>query len=177
MEGCDGTADGTPGELTKRRYMRFARSGAGLIWFEAVAVVPEGRGNPRQLMLTESNLEYYKRLVSAIKEESLRECGFEPLIIMQETHSGRYSRPKKHTAYRHPVIEKDGADENAVIVTDNYLEGLEQSYADSARLAQRAGFDGADIKACHGYLLNELLSGRERPGRYGGSLKTAPGFS
>ena len=41
MEGCDGNADGTPGELTIRRYDRFARGGAGLIWYEATAVLPE----------------------------------------------------------------------------------------------------------------------------------------
>ena len=39
-------------ELTLRRYDRFARSGAGLIWAEAVAITPEGRANPRQLWLT-----------------------------------------------------------------------------------------------------------------------------
>ncbi|MBO7275899.1 MAG: flavin oxidoreductase/NADH oxidase, partial [Clostridia bacterium] len=33
MEGCDGKADGTPDTLTLRRYDRFARGGAGLIWF------------------------------------------------------------------------------------------------------------------------------------------------
>ena len=33
MEGCDSEPDGTPGELTLRRYDRFARSGAALIWF------------------------------------------------------------------------------------------------------------------------------------------------
>ena len=43
MEGCDGTADGKPDELTVRRYLRFARGGAGLLWFEATAVVHEGR--------------------------------------------------------------------------------------------------------------------------------------
>lgn len=35
MEGCDAAPDGSPGELTLRRYERFARSGAGLIWGEA----------------------------------------------------------------------------------------------------------------------------------------------
>src|SRR5512141_2133062 len=45
MEGCDGDLDGTPGELTFRRYERFARGGAKLIWFEATAVCPEGRAN------------------------------------------------------------------------------------------------------------------------------------
>ena len=57
MEGCDGTSDGRPGELSIRRYHRFARSGAGLIWAEATAVCPEGRANPRQWMLTDDNLE------------------------------------------------------------------------------------------------------------------------
>ena len=46
MEGCDGTAEGCPGELTLRRYDKFAESGAGLIWEEATAVwkpPPSGR--------------------------------------------------------------------------------------------------------------------------------------
>ena len=55
MEGCDGTADGKPDELTRRRYLRFARGGAGLLWFEATAVVNEGRANPRQLLLVQEN--------------------------------------------------------------------------------------------------------------------------
>src|SRR4051794_19063160 len=51
MEGCDGTAGGAPDVLTFRRYRRFAGGGAGLLWFEATAVTPEGRANPRQLWL------------------------------------------------------------------------------------------------------------------------------
>ena len=39
MEGCDGTATGEPDQLTRRRYDRFAKGGAGLIWFEATAVI------------------------------------------------------------------------------------------------------------------------------------------
>src|SRR5215208_648329 len=49
MEGCDGTVDGAPDTLTYRRYERFGAGGAGLLWFEACAVVPEGRANPRQI--------------------------------------------------------------------------------------------------------------------------------
>ncbi|MBO4262777.1 MAG: flavin oxidoreductase/NADH oxidase, partial [Clostridia bacterium] len=55
MEGCDCNGDGSPGELTERKYMRYARSGAGTIWFEANAVCPEGRTNARQMSLTENN--------------------------------------------------------------------------------------------------------------------------
>ena len=35
MEGCDGTPDGAPTDLTVRRYRRFAECGAGLLWWEA----------------------------------------------------------------------------------------------------------------------------------------------
>src|SRR6478609_8185699 len=53
MEGCDGEADGRPGELTHRRYVRYGAGGAKLIWGEACAVVEEGRANPRQIVLNE----------------------------------------------------------------------------------------------------------------------------
>ena len=43
MEGYDANPDGSPGDLTFRRYKRFARGGSALIWFEATSVVPEGR--------------------------------------------------------------------------------------------------------------------------------------
>ena len=49
MEGCDATSNGAPGELTHRRYRRFAQGGFGLIWLEATAVMGQGRSNPRQL--------------------------------------------------------------------------------------------------------------------------------
>ena len=51
MEGCDGTPTGEPDELTIRRYDRFAKGGAGLIWFEATAVLEEGRA-----MLADSDM-------------------------------------------------------------------------------------------------------------------------
>ena len=47
MEGADGNLDGSPDVLAIRRYDRFAKSGAGLLWFEAVAVRHDGRANPR----------------------------------------------------------------------------------------------------------------------------------
>ncbi len=49
MEGFDSTADGAPGELSFRRYGRYAEGGSALIWFEATAVLHEARSNPHQL--------------------------------------------------------------------------------------------------------------------------------
>lgn len=175
MEGCDGTADGRPDTLTKRRYDRFAKSGAGLIWAEAVAVVEEGRANPRQLWLHEENLPAFQKFVANIKETCMRENGFEPIVIMQATHSGRYSKPYGKPApliaYNNPIFEGDTPIASDRILSDAYLMRLEEKFGEAAQLAERAGFDGVDIKCCHRYLNSELLSAYTREGAFGGSLE------
>ncbi len=175
MEGCDGTAGGEPGELTVRRYDRFARGGAGIIWFEATAVLPEGRANPRQLYICEDNLDAYKRQVDRIRETALKANGYAPILIMQATHSGRYSKPEGKPApliaCNNPIFEKDSPISSDRIVTDDYLDRVGEALVRGAELAQKAGFDGVDIKCCHRYLNSELLSAYTREGRYGGSFE------
>ena len=167
MEGCDCNTDGSPSELTIQKYLRAARSGAGTIWFEANAVCPEGRTNARQLMLTRENLSTFKLLLGRMRQIVQDECGITPVFILQLTHSGRQSITPM-IAYRHPIYEerRPVSDEN--IVSDDYLDTLPARYADSAWLAFKAGFDGVDVKSCHGYLFQELLSAFGREGRYGG---------
>lgn len=170
MEGCDCNTDGSPSELTIAKYVRAAQSGAGLIWFEANAVCPEGRTNPRQMMLTRENLPAFRSLLQEVRRIAQAEWGFRPILILQLTHSGRQSIVPM-IAYRHPIYEqrRPVGDEN--IVTDEYLDTLPALYARSALLAVEAGFDGVDVKSCHGYLFQELLSAFTRPGRYGGSFE------
>lgn len=172
MEGCDGRADGAPDTLTVRRYRRFAHGGPGIIWFEATAVLPEARANPRQLYLTEKTAPEFARLVEEIKEICVKENGFEPLVIIQLTNSGRYSKPngvpEPLIAYNNPLFEKSAPIDPGRIVSDGYLDRTGEAIASAALLAERCGFDGADIKSCHRYLLCELLSAYTRPGRYGG---------
>jgi len=175
MEGCDGTPTGEPDVLTKRRYERFAKGGAGIIWFEATAVLPEGRANPRQLYINDGNLDAFKRQVEEIKETALKTNGTEPIIFMQATHSGRYSKPngvpEPLIAYNNPIFEKDNPISKDRIVTDEYLDRVGEALVKGAVLAEKAGFDGVDIKCCHRYLNSELLSAYEREGKYGGSLE------
>ena len=175
MEGCDGTLDGAPDELTKRRYLRFARGGAGLIWFEATAVLGEGRANPRQMYLTEKTRDDFKRIVYDIKNEGVKANGFEPVVVIQLTHSGRYSKPEGTPApliaYNNPIFEKDNPIDKSRIVTDDYLDTLQEALVKNALIAKELGFDGADIKSCHRYLLSELLSAYNREGKYGGSFE------
>ena len=175
MEGCDGTPEGNPDVLTKRRYERFAKGGAGIIWFEATAVMKEGRANPRQLYITDGNLDAFKKQVEEIKETALQENGYEPIVVMQATHSGRYSKPDgvpaPLIAYNNPIFEKDNPISADRIVSDDYLDRLTDALVNGAQLAEKAGFDGVDIKCCHRYLNSELLSAYNREGRYGGSLE------
>jgi 2,4-dienoyl-CoA reductase-like NADH-dependent reductase (Old Yellow Enzyme family) len=64
MEGWDGTRDGEPSELTRRRWRHFGISGAKFIWGgEAVAVRHDGRANPNQLLLTSKT----QRAIAALR--------------------------------------------------------------------------------------------------------------
>lgn len=174
MEGCDGTAEGAVDELTLRRYLRFAEGAPGIIWFEATAVCNEGRANPRQLYINDSTLDSFKSIVSQIKAKSKELHGFEPIIIVQLTHSGRYSKPsgtpEPIIAYRNELWEKGKEDQPFNVANDEYLAAIPVMYAKAAKLALEAGFDGIDVKCCHGYLFNELLSAYNRDGAYGGNL-------
>ncbi len=175
MEGCDGEKSGVPGELTERRYLRFAKSGAGIIWLEATAVVDEGRANPRQLFMNENNIDAFKRMIENIKNTAVRENGFAPIVIMQATHSGRYSKPNGFPepiiGYNNPIFEKDKPIDKSRIITDDKLKELEERYGTAAYEAQKAGFDGVDIKCCHRYLASEMLSAYTRDGEFGGSFE------
>ncbi len=172
MEGCDGADDGAPGPLTFRRYKRFAQGGAGLLWFEACAVVPEGRANPRQLWITRANRDEFARLLT----ESLNAAPSRPFTVLQLTHSGRYSRPidaaRPVIAHHDPILDADrGIPADYPLITDDELERLEDAYVEAAKLAFEVGFDAVDIKSCHRYLMNELLAAHTREGRYGGSYE------
>jgi 2,4-dienoyl-CoA reductase (NADPH2) len=189
MEGADGDSEGNPGELTLRRYKRFAAGGCGIIWAEAIAVVPEGRANPRQLWLHDKSKNAFANMIKQSRQAARESMGasHNPIIVAQLTHSGRYSKPE---GVAHPIIPQRDPYRDAMIpqqlpitnaeaaipanwpiVTDDYLDGLVEHYVKAAKLAFEVGFDAVDIKACHGYLINELLASYNRPGKYGGSFE------
>ena len=177
MEGFDGEPDGAPGELALRRYQRYARGGAGLIWCEATAVIGDGRSNRQQLYLHEDNIGTFERLVTRTRNAARDSwgVGHAPMLVLQLTHSGRWSRPdgtrRPLIAQHSPTLDElVGIGEDYPLITDAALDRLQDAFVRAAELAARAGFDGVDIKACHGYLCSELMAAHTRQGRYGGSL-------
>ena len=181
MEGVDGRPeDGGPSELTFRRYRRFAEGGSALIWAESVAVSPEGCSNRRQMQLTGSTLGDFRRLVDETREAARRAAGHEVVLVLQLTHSGRFSRPggvpKPVKAHHNPILDASLGHERLDPIPDDNLERLRDDFAATARLAADAGFDGVDIKTVHGYLVAELLGAHTRPGKYGGSYENRTRF-
>lgn len=181
MEGFDGELDGAPSELTFRRYRRFAEGGGGLLWVEATSIVPQGRSNPRQLMIGKRNLDSFKRLVEQTRQSARRVFGnaHDLFLVLQLTHSGRYSRPEGRpycqVATFIPFLDRDR--ESVSVLSDEELDCLKEKFIEASRLACNAGFDAVDIKACHGYLVNELLAAFKRKGsRYGESFNNRTRF-
>jgi len=187
MEGCDATPDGSPDELTVRRFRRFGAGGAKLIWGEAAAVRPEARANPRQLVIDAAHVDGLARLAETCKSAHRAAFGHadDLLIGLQLTHSGRYSVPRPILAHHDPALDPLTVVDRATgatagpdypLITDAELDRLQDTYVEAAALAYRAGFDFVDLKSCHRYLLSELLSAETRPGRYGGPFENRTRF-
>ena len=167
MEGWDAESDGRPSDLVRRRWDRFASSGVGLVWGEATAVRTDGKANPHQLMLDETTVDEIAALRSRLDPAQV--------TVLQLTHSGRYARPgaaglEPRTLYRHPLLDARVGSGAAEVFSDAEIDELVAVFVDRAVLAEQAGFDFVDVKACHGYLGHEFLSAHDRPGRYGGDL-------
>ena len=181
MEGWDGTTTGGITDAVVRRWQRFGESGAKLIWGgEAMAIRPEGRANPNQLIINEENAAGLALLRETLLRAHQDRFGRvdDLLIGFQLTHSGRFCRPtpdrrpRPRIAYRHPLLDRRvHVTDDAAILTDAEIPALVDDYVRAARIARRSGADFVDVKHCHGYLLHEFLSAFTRPGCYGGSFE------
>jgi 2,4-dienoyl-CoA reductase-like NADH-dependent reductase (Old Yellow Enzyme family) len=181
MEGWDGTTSGGVTEPMLRRWRRFGESGAKLIWGgEAMAVRPDGRANPNQLILSPENATGIARLRQELLDAHRAKFGRtdDLLIGFQLTHSGRFCRPNEkaryepRVAFRHPLLDaRFRVTSDDQVWTDEQLGVLVDDYVRGAWVAAGCGADFVDVKHCHGYLLHEFLGARTRPGRYGGSFE------
>jgi NADPH2 dehydrogenase len=180
MEGWDGTADGRPSDNTRRRWRHFGLSGAKFIWGgEAVAVRPDGRANPQQLILnaqTMADIGALREGLMAAHREAMGST--DGLVIgLQLTHSGRFARPndkkrlEPQILFRHPLLDrKFGTAADHPLMSDGDIRQLIDDYVAAAKRAHTLGYDFVDLKCCHGYLGHEFLAAKTRPGDFGGSL-------
>jgi 2,4-dienoyl-CoA reductase-like NADH-dependent reductase (Old Yellow Enzyme family) len=181
MEGWDGTRDGEPSDLTRRRWQNFGRSGAKFMWGgEAVAVRHDGRASPNQVCLTSRTAgaiaSLREELVAAHRARFGANADGDLVVGLQLTHSGRFAKPDAPdqpaplTASAHPVLDRRFP-RGVRLLSDDDLDRLVKDFIVAAERAESAGFQFVDVKQCHGYLGHELLGARSRPGRYGGPLE------
>ena len=186
MEGWDASTDGLPSDLTRRRWHHFGISGAKLIWGgEAVAVRPDGRANPNQVMINDSTLSAIESLRTDLIDKHADRFGdtSDLVVGLQLTHSGRFARPNQktlaepRTAQRNSALDnKLGISDDGTLLSDDELSVLVDDFVAAAVRAEKAGFTFIDIKHCHGYLGHELLSGFDRAGKFGGSFENRTRF-
>src|SRR5256714_1172546 len=159
-----------------------AVGGAGLIFTEATAVIPEGRISPQDLGIwDDGHIEMLSRIVRFIHEQG-------SIAGMQLAHAGRKASTRRPWEPAGTVPESEGGWKKVVApsalpFTDNYpmpqaltSEGIQEvvsAFAAAARRACRAGFRVLEIHAAHGYLIHEFLSplSNKRKDDYGGSFQ------
>jgi len=147
-------------------YVSRAIGGVGLIIVEATAVEPDGRISPDDLGIwDDSHVDGLKELVKRVHENGAK-------IAIQLAHAGRKSKATNEPVapsairysehYGHPRELKE-----------NEIEQIVDEFQSASKRAQKAGFDGIEIHAAHGYLINEFLSPltNKRTDMYGGSVE------
>lgn len=162
-----------PGDALLALYRRWGAGGAGMLLTGNVMVAADAVTGPGGVILdARQPLEPFKRWAQAGKAKGAR-------MWMQINHPGRQvfvaTNPEAIAPSAIPV-ELEGASKmftqpRAMIEAD--IQRVIGQFADTAELAERAGFDGVEIHAAHGYLLNQFLSPRtnKREDHWGGSLE------
>jgi len=160
-----------------------AVGGAGLVFTEATAVLPEGRISPEDLGIwSDAHVDMLARIVRFVRAQGTP-------AGMQLAHAGRKgSTPRPwDTSGRHRIAIGDGGWQpvgpDTTPFADGYpepralardeLPGIAGAFAEASRRALEAGFDVIEIHAAHGYLLHEFLSplSNSRSDEYGGSFE------
>ena len=152
-------------------YRERAKAGVGLIVTGGISPTFSGRLSPFSSQLSFSfQLSKHKNLVAAVHEYNAKIC-------LQILHAGRY-------AY-HPLAVAPSAIKSPIspytpkALSDKKIRKIIKSYANTAKLAKRAGYDGVEIMGSEGYLINQFIctNTNQRKDEWGGSFENRMRFS
>ena len=154
----EGLADeiGFPTKALVERYVRLAKGGIGGIVTGYAGVQPDGKSPLYRMLMIDSNelIPSYQALTQAVHAEGVP-------ILLQIAHCGRQTR-STNTGYTPvaPSAIRDGYynEEIPHELTANEIEVIIDNFVEAAERAKKAGFDGVQLHAAHGYLLSEFLS-------------------
>ncbi|AON55338.1 alkene reductase [Herbaspirillum seropedicae] len=171
-------AGDVPSDLAAEYYAQ--RAGAGLIIAEATQISPEGKGYAwTPGIYNDAHVAAWKKITDAVHAKGGR-------IFLQLWHVGRISHPDLQPGHALPVAPSAVQPEGQAFtesgfkpfVTPRALEAAElpaivAQYKKAAQLSLQAGFDGVEIHAANGYLLDQFLRDKtnQRTDAYGGSIE------
>ena len=151
-----------PDEMTAEYYAQ--RASAGLIISEATSISQLGTGYPdTPCIYSQEQVEGWKKVTRAVHQKG-------GLIVCQLWHVGRISDPVYHSGkeniapsaikpsgtIRMPQGKsKEAETPRALELTE--ISGIIDEFAQAARRAKEAGFDGVEIHAANGYLLDQFM--------------------
>ncbi len=154
-----------------RFYEERAQGGVALIITGGISPTFSGRLSPFASQLSSFfQLAKHRKLVKAVHAYDTKMC-------LQILHAGRY-------AY-HPLAVAPSAIKSPIspytpkALTDRKIKKLIKAYANTARLAKRAGYDGVEVMGSEGYLINQFacLNTNKRKDEWGGSFENRIRFS
>ncbi len=170
---------GVPQPLMVTYYTQ--RASAGLIISEATQILQSGQGYPLTPgIYTPAHIEGWRQITSAVHHLG-------GSIILQLWHVGRISHPSYQPNSSAPLapsaIKPDSGEvftyegprpfETPRALTETEIAEIVAAYRHAARCAREAGFDGVEIHAANGYLIDQFLRDgtNKRTDRYGGSVE------
>ena len=166
---------GIASERFARHYEARAAGGTGLIVVEATCICPEGRLAPSQLGLWEDGqIEGHRAITDACHK-------YGAAVLVQIHHGGYNTHPACGPAKGPSAV--DWPNNHRSIVTEalsrDEIIGLRDKFIETAVRARKAGYDGVQLHACHGYLINAFVSptANRRTDDYGGSLENRTRFA
>ena len=165
-----------------------AVGGAGLIFTEATAVLPEARISPEDLGIwSDGHIEFLSRIVNFLHQQGASSG-------IQLAHAGRKaSTYRPGGPHQGAVSPADGGWPDVVApspikfsldypqprgLTLAEIKQTTSAFAQAAQRAVKAGFRVIEIHAAHGYLIHEFLSplSNQRTDEYGGSFENRTRF-
>jgi 2,4-dienoyl-CoA reductase-like NADH-dependent reductase (Old Yellow Enzyme family)/thioredoxin reductase len=150
-----------------------AQGGSGLIIVEATLIHPRGRGFENLLEITDDKfIPGLTELVGVIHKHGAK-------AALQLQHCGRLAKSKLmgiQPVAPSPIAATGGEPPRELAIGE--IREIVGYFAEAARRAKRAGFDGLEIHGAHGYLVDQFLSpsSNKRQDFYGGDLPNRARF-
>jgi len=167
-EGMASEDDGSVTESLIEYYKTLASGGVALIITGYTYIDPAGKASPRMLAIDSDHLiSGLSKLTEAVHQRNAK-------IILQLAHGG--SQTKYETGL--PKVAPSAVQERSTGVVPKQLskdeiKTLIDRFTEAAKRAYKAGFDGIQLHAAHGYLLSQFLSSysNRRTDEYGGPIE------